>query len=109
MEFFKLARVKLIYLAVLAASLSGCTILDPYVDRRRNAGAPIPQLYVGRSTKEKPSICYNILTTNYETVKKMADEECLKFKTGTHAEPVDENLFTCKLLLPARINFKCVK
>lgn len=90
--------------------LSSCSLLDPFVDRRRNAGErDMTKLYVGASKPDAPAICYNILTTDYEEVKKMADEECIKHKTGTHAVPVKQTQFTCRLFLPTHIYFKCVK
>lgn len=104
-----MARNNFLRVVWLSLFLSSCSALEPFVDRKRNAGAPAPQLYVGRSKPDKPSICYNILTTDYKTVKKMADEECQKHKTGDYALPVNQEAFSCKVLLPARINFKCVK
>ena len=105
-----MSRVKILNLLILAGLLSSCSLLDPFVDRRRNAGEKdMSKLYVGKSTPEEPAICYNILTTNYEEVKKMADEECIKHKTGTHAVPVKQTQFTCRLFLPTHIYFKCVK
>lgn len=110
MEFSKLSRVKLLNLLTLVSLLSSCSLFEPFVDRCRNAGAANPaELYVGRSTPEKPAVCYNILTTNYTEVKKLADEECLKHKTGTHAVPVKQTQFTCRLFLPTHIYFKCEK
>ena len=109
MEFFNLARNNLLILILLALGINACSILPPFVDRRRNAGAPKNELYVGESTPEKPSICYNILTTDYKTVKTMADEECKKYKPGDYAVPVSQEAFSCRVLIPARINFKCVK
>jgi len=108
MEFSKLSRGKLLNLLMLGCLLGGCSLFEPFVDRRRNAGAPNPsELYVGRSTPEKPAVCYNILTTDYAAVKKLADEECVKHKTGTHAVPVRQTQFTCRLFLPTHIYFKC--
>lgn len=110
MEFFKLSRVKLLNIMMLITLLSSCSLLDPFVDRRRNAGErDITKLYVGASTPEHPAICYNILTTSYPEVKKMADEECIKHKTGTHAVPVRQTQFTCRVFLPTHIYFDCVK
>lgn len=103
-----MARANLCVLGGMLLLLGACSAFSPYVDRRRNAGAPPEQLYVGRSTKTNPSICYNILTTDYPAVKKLADDECIKHKTGNYAEPVSQEAFSCKLLLPARINFKCI-
>ena len=105
-----MSRVKILNLLILAGLLNSCTLLDPFVDRRRNAGErDMAKLYVGESTPEEPAICYNILTTDYEEVKKMADDECIKHKTGTHAVPIKQTQFTCRLFLPTHIYFKCVK
>lgn len=104
-----MARANFIFPAAAAFLLCSCSVLQPFVDRRRDAGAPSHRLYVGESKKDAPSVCYNILTTDYPTVKKMADEECIKYKTGTHAVPVSQEAFSCRVLIPARINFKCEK
>lgn len=56
---------------MLACLIGGCSQLDPFIDRRRNAGEKdMTKLYVGRSTPENPAVCYNILTTSYAEVKK---------------------------------------
>lgn len=105
-----MSRVKLLNMLMLACLIGGCSQLDPFVDRRRNAGEKdMTKLYVGRSTPENPAVCYNILTTSYAEVKKLADEECVKHKTGTHAVPVRQTQFTCRLFLPTHIYFKCEK
>lgn len=104
-----MASNKLLWGVLFSLILSSCMPLQPFVDRRRNAGAPPNKLYVGRSKPDKPSICYNLLTTDYKTVKKMADEECQKHKTGDYAVPVNQEAFSCRVLIPARINFKCEK
>ena len=85
-------------------------MLDPFVDRRREAGAKTEAaLYVGASKPDAPAICYNKLTTDYETIQNLANEECRKHKTGTHAVQTKETLFTCRLLLPNHLYFKCQK
>ena len=57
---------------MLACLIGGCSQLDPFIDRRRNAGEKdMTKLYVGRSTPENPAVCYNILTTSYAEVKKL--------------------------------------
>lgn len=110
MEFLDLSRLKIINLLTLAALASACSQLDAFVDRRREAGAKTPdRLYVGASTPEAPAVCYNSLLTPYKEVKKLADEECVRQKTGTHAEPVRQTLFTCRLLVPNHFYFKCEK
>ncbi len=105
-----MSRLKLINLAVLAALCCSCSQLRPFVDRRREAGAKTPEtLYVGKSTPERPAICYNSLYTPYADVKKLADDVCIKEKTGTYAVPQKQTYFSCKLLVPNHFYFKCEK
>lgn len=110
MEFFKLSRAKILNIVLLATVVSGCNIFNPYVDRRRNPGtSDVSKLYTGMSKEDAPAICYNQLLTTDEELQKMADEECLKNRTGTHAEFVEKDGFSCKVLLPATAYYKCVK
>lgn len=105
-----MSRLKFANLLLLICLLGACSLFQPFVDRRREAGAPTPErLYVGKSTPENPAVCYNKLWTDYEEVKKLADDECVKQKTGTHAEPIEQTTFTCRLLIPNHLYFKCVK
>ena len=104
-----MARVKITLSAIIMLGLCACSLWEPYVDRRRNAGAAPERLYVGRSSPTNPSICYNGLITDEQTIQKMADEECQKHKTGDYAVPVNQEAFSCRVLIPARINFKCEK
>ncbi len=100
--------MKIINAFILASILCGCSQLGPFVDRRREAGGLADgALYVGKSTEKEPAICYNILFTKYEEVKKLADNECQKYKTGKQAIPVRETVFTCRLLVPNHYYFKC--
>ena len=103
-----MARAKITLSAIIMLGLCACSLWEPYVDRRRNAGAAPERLYVGRSSPTNPSICYNGLITDEQTIQKMADEECQKHKTGDHAEFISEDITTCKLFQPIRKNFKCV-
>lgn len=110
MEFLKLSRAKILNLILLSALISGCTILDPYVDRRRNPGtSDMNKLYTGKSTINAPAICYNQLLTDDKTLQTMADEECNKHNAGSHAEFVKKDGFSCKVLLPGTAYYKCVK
>ena len=103
-----MASVKIIKMVLLLSMLCGCAQLGPFVDRRREAGGLAEaSLYVGKSTEKEPAICYNILFTKYEEVKKLADNKCLKYKTGKQAIPVKETVFTCRLLVPNHYYFKC--
>ena len=105
-----MARVKFINIAVLISILCGCAQLDPFVDRRREAGGLADSgLYVGKSTPQEPAICYNRLLTDFTEVQTLADNECKKHKTGTKATPVKQTIFTCRLLVPNHFYFKCEK
>lgn len=110
MEFLKLSSLKITLAVLILCGLSACSLFEPFVDRRRNAGAQdISRLYVGKSKPAAPAICYNGLWTDKQTLQDMADAECQKHKTGTHAEWVQKTLFSCKLFLPSHAYYKCVK
>ncbi len=108
MEFFKLSRRNLLHILAVCFILNACSITEPFVDRRREAGMSSPEnLYIGESKPNKPAICYNYWGTSYSEVKKLADEECRKHKTGTYAIPVKQTVFTCRLLIPNHFYFEC--
>ena len=105
-----MSRLKMINIILLTAMIAACSQFRPFVDRRREAGAKTPQsLYVGASTPQNPAVCYNSLWTPYADVKKLADDVCVAEKTGTHAAPVKQTYFTCRLLAPNHFYFKCEK
>lgn len=109
MEFKKLSISKIIYTVVMILALSACSIFDPYVDRRREAGAEPEKLYKGKSTVTSPAICYNKWTTDFEEIQKLADEECKKHGTGTKAIPTKETVMSCKILVPNHMYFECTE
>lgn len=110
MEFFKLSSLKILNMILLFSFLSGCSILDPYIDRRREPGtSDINKLYIGKSKADAPAICYNPLLTQDSELQAMADAECIKNNTGTHAEFIEKDGFSCKVLLPATAFYQCVK
>lgn len=110
MEILKLSRVKIANILALLLFLNACSLFDPFVDRRRNAGERnMDLLYVGESKPNAPAVCYNKLWTDYTEIKKLADEECVKQHTGTHAEPVNQTVFTCRFFIPNHFYFKCIK
>lgn len=101
---------KIINIILLVCVLASCSQFRPFVDRRREAGAKnLAHLYVGKSTPQNPAICYNSLYTPYKDVKKMADDVCIKEKTGTHAVPIKQTIFTCRILVPNHFYFECKK
>ena len=85
MEFFKLSRVKISNMLILSSIICSCSILDPYIDRRRNPGTgDINKLYTGSSKTNAPAICYNPLLSEEKELQALADSECIKHQTGTH-------------------------
>ena len=97
-------------LVLLCLVLNACSLVEPFVDRRREAGAKDEaHLYVGASKPNAPAICYNKIYTDYAEVKALADAECVKYGTGTHAVPVKETVLTCRLLVPNHYYFRCEK
>ena len=84
--------------------------MSPFIDRRREAGAKDEaSLYVGMSTPTHPVICYNSLTTTVKELQQMADDECVKHNTGSKAVAQSQTKFSCRLLTPNRLFFKCIK
>lgn len=108
MEFSDLSREKLGFILAAAMLTEACSVTAPFIDRRREAGAATLQtLYVGASQPDAPAVCYNALTTPYAEVKKLADEECRKQRTGSYAVAEKQTVFTCRLLIPNHFYFKC--
>jgi len=100
-------RYKLASLCILigAVSVTGCSS-TPFEDRRREAGQS--QLtYVGDSTPDTPSICYNSMTSRPQDVIRLAREICAK--TNRVPVLVDQDQFDCTLLYPTRATYQCVE
>ncbi len=107
-EFCKLSSRNLFFLVLLSAVVNACSITAPFVDRRREAGAQTQAaLYVGKSTSTHPAVCYNALTTPYAEVLALANQECIKQKTGSYAVPEKQTSFTCRLFIPNHFYFRC--
>lgn len=105
-----MSSIKIVFVSSVLLLLSACSVFEPFVDRRRNAGeSDLTKLYVGRSTLDEPAICANGLWTTEAQIQALADAECVKHQTGTHAVFSHKSLFTCKLLLPTHSYFKCEK
>lgn len=103
-----MSSLKIINILLFISVLTSCSQFTPFVDRRREAGVKdLKRLYVGKSTPQNPAICYNALYTPYQDVKQLADEVCIKERTGTHAVPVKQTYFTCRILVPNHFYFKC--
>ena len=105
-----MSSIKVTFLSIILTLTAACSVFEPFIDRRRNAGeSDITKLYVGRSTKDEPAVCANYLWTKPEEVQALADAECAKFHPGTKAVQTKETHFTCKLFLPTHTYFKCEK
>jgi len=105
-----MSSTKISILSLLIFFSAACSVFEPFVDRRRNAGeTDLNKLYVGRSKKDAPAVCSNNLWTDEEKIQALADKECIKYGTGTHAVLTNTTHFTCRLLLPTHTYFKCEK
>ncbi len=104
-----MSSIKNILTAAILLFLTACSLFEPFIDRRRNAGADLEHLYVGRSKPESPAICYNGLWTTEDELQALADAECQKHGTGVRAEKTGTTTLTCKLFLPTHAYYKCVK
>lgn len=105
-----MSSLKMLIALIVLGSITACSLFEPFVDRRRNAGAQTKQaLYVGRSKPEAPAVCYNGLWTDEEELQQLADAECRKQGTGTRAEKTDTSAFSCKLFLPSHAYYQCVQ
>lgn len=99
------SRPRAVALLVLAAfGLSACGT-GAFVDRRRDAGHN-KLTYLGESTPDAPSICYNSWTSTPADVLALARSVCAQ----TSRVPVltEQSVFDCRLFYPARANFRCV-
>lgn len=100
---------KIVLFLLLISIVSACSQVEPFVDRRREAGRPRANLYVGSSKKNAPVICYNALWTDFDEVQKKADDECIKNGAGTKAVFDKKDYFSCTLATPSKAFFKCVR
>ena len=105
----KLSTVKIFLIAAIICLSSACSILNPFIDRRREPGGiDMKKLYVGESTPTDPAICYNPLVTDVEKVEQIATDECVRYQTGNKAEFVKKTTFTCRVLIPNHSYYKCI-
>lgn len=102
-----MSTLKLSISIFLFIFITGCTQFAAFEDRRREPGKE--RIWVGSSTPKKPAICYNPLFYSQEDIKEKADAICQSNKKGTHAEFVDVDYFTCRLLVPSKAYYRCVK
>ena len=109
MEILKLSSLKIFSAVLLLLLVAACSLSEPFVDRRREAGKKGDELYVGTSKTDAPVICYNGWVTDFSAVQKMADDECVKNNTGTAAVLDNEERFSCRIMTPTYAKFQCVR
>ena len=104
-----MSSLKIYIAGMLMFFLCGCSLFNPYIDRRRNPGvSDVKFLYTGPSKPDAPVICYNPLLTDDSELQKMADEECIKNQTGIRAAFINKTYLSGKLLLPSHAYYLCV-
>lgn len=101
-----MSTLKLSLLLSMFFLISACSQFAPFEDRRREPGTEY--VYVGASKPGRPAICYNPLFYDREEVKAKADELCRQHKEKTHAEEIDNDIFSCRLFVPSKAYYKCV-
>ena len=89
-------------LALAALLISACGT-PAYVDSRREAGQKAP---VGPSTPDLVAICSSSSGSAATDVIKLAESECAK--TDRIPELQREERWTCTMLAPRRVFYRCV-
>ncbi len=84
--------------------LWSCTAVEPFVDSRREAGQ---RDTVGQSTSDVVAVCYNKLISNRSQTYELAEAECQKSRR--HAVYENYTSFTCSLIAPGTVFYRCVK
>ena len=104
-----MSSLKFAISTIFMLSLCGCSLLNPYIDRRRNPGVQdAALLYSGPSKPEAPVVCYNGLWSSDEELQELATAECIKQGTGDYAEFLQKTHLDGKLLLPSHAYYKYV-
>ena len=101
-----MSTLKLSISIFLFLLVSACTQFEAFEDRRREPGTE--HIWVGASKPGNPAICYNPLFYSKEKIKAKADELCKNYKNKSHAELVDIDYFSCRLLIPSKAYYKCI-
>ena len=102
-----MSTLKLSLLLSIVFWATACSQIAPFEDRRREPGTEY--IYVGSSKPANPAICYTPLWEKAEDIQKMADKICQDNNTGTKAELVNKDIFSCRLFVPTKAFFKCIK
>ena len=101
-----MSTLKLLISIFLLTSIASCSQFEAFEDRRREPSKE--HIWVGSSKPGKPAICYNPLFYSKEKIQAKADDICRSYKENSHAEFVDVEYFSCRLLIPAKAHYQCV-
>lgn len=82
--------------------LNACSVVQPFVDTRREAGQVHP---IGYSRPENPAVCYNAWVSLISEVDILAEEVC--HQTGKRAVFREEWGFSCRLMTPSVRFYDC--
>ncbi len=101
-----MSTLKFSLLLSVLMSVSACSQIAPFEDRRREPGTEY--IYVGSSKPGAPAVCYNPLLDKEAEIKEIADDLCQANDLSTEAELVNIDYFTCRLFVPSKAYYKCV-
>lgn len=100
-RFARCSARRVVMVLALSGLVSACAG-DPWVDSRREAGQVDP---VGKSTTDRPAICFAPSATTAEEVAAMAQQVC--DRTGRRAVYLRTLRWQCRLTTPHRAIFAC--
>jgi hypothetical protein len=92
--------LRTVLLCATAASLAGCSVLDPYPTFPQQAKAGT------QDAGPRIAICYDALVSSAAAVRREAQSQCAADSVATRVD-TDWLLEYCPLLLPARATFVC--
>ena len=92
-------------LALALTGLAGCELPPPYIVNPGEFDREHPDFGKQRADRDEVAICYNPRNTQAAAVKKMAAEECGKFRKT--ARYVGRGELDCPLLTPSAATFAC--
>lgn len=102
-----MSRLKLLLFLFVLIFVSSCSQFRAFEDRRREPGTE--RMYSGSSKPGAPVICYNPLFYKIDEINNIADGLCQENDVNTKAKYVDKDSFSCRLFIPSKAYYKCIK
>ena len=93
---------KLVLIFMLSLVVCSCSQFEPFEDMRREAGQ-IPT--VGRSSNNRPAICYNPLWHDEKQLQELANIACARTKRKAVFQAKES--FSCRLFNPSTAIYTC--